>query len=542
MWKNISNLWDKKDDNKKLFNNDINVDELMNLINNTSNNVPAINNSEVQQKSINSMISTPSYILTEVSPRFSTPECPIKLWPHQEAMLHRIRQIETSGYTCTTQSKAAVRFMDKTLVNKESNVILGVMNDPPGSGKTYAILTQILIDNTAGASIIIVPQNIYGQWRQAIETIFKNQPNRCKFVSMYGDVLDIFGNPNSVNKYKVILLQDNFAEAYLKTLNDKKISVARIVIDEIDIMDRYVMSSVPSKFVWLMSASYTNQKVLGPYNIGDHTKVVCKCDAEYVAKSLNLPQPHIRTIECADDHIQLFKDIIDAKQMKALNAGDHNIINRIMNKAGLITPLLYKDFAGKYAEYLLQKADSLHEAEKELSNFVFVNDRSEKEFNILKDKVTMLKKFKENAILIQSRKQLLDDSFLHNCKEKYLEGEFVEKMEADKTTKWLIFNDNGNVLVKYQELLLKHNIKAVMLDGGNQKLVEKTLKEYKEGDVQVLLLNSMIEGAGMNLENTTHLLFMHKTEEKFIEQVMGRAQRYGRKGPLNVLMLFNKNE
>ena len=52
----------------------------------------------------------------------------------------------------------------------------------------------------------------------------------------------------------------------------------------------------------------------------------------------------------------------------------------------------------------------------------------------------------------------------------------------------------------------------------------------------------MIEGAGMNLENTTHLLFMHKTEEKFIDQVIGRAQRYGRTTPLKIIMLFNKHE
>jgi hypothetical protein len=150
--------------------------------------------------------------------------------------------------------------------------------------------------------------------------------------------------------------------------------------------------------------------------------------------------------------------------------------------------------------------------------------------------------FKQSATLLERRKQTLSDSFLNNCKEKYLEGEFIDKMVADKTSKWLIFNDNGNVLVRYQELLMKHNIKAVMLDGGNHTLIEKTLKDYKEGDVQVLLLNSMIEGAGMNLENTTHLLFMHKTEEKFIEQVIGRAQRYGRTAPLNVIMLFNKHE
>jgi superfamily II DNA/RNA helicase len=211
-----------------------------------------------------------------------------------------------------------------------------------------------------------------------------------------------------------------------------------------------------------------------------------------------------------------------------------------MNKSGLITPTLYRDFIGKYSEYLLQKAELLSEVEKELEKFSITDERSEKEYNILRDRVTMLRTFKKNANIIQSGCEGLTDDFLSNCKETYLEGEFINMMEPN--TKWLIFNDNGNVLVKYQELLQKREIKAVMLDGGNQKLIEKTLKDYKEGDVQVLLLNSMIEGAGMNLENTTHLLFMHKTEEKFIEQVMGRAQRYGRTAPLNVIQLFNKNE
>lgn len=516
MWKNILKLWGKKDNN-------------------------TINDSYFQTNEVESLSDT--VILTENSLKFSTPnECPIKLWSHQEAMLYRVREIEENGYTCKTDSKAWHRFMDKSLVNIIPDVILGIMNDPPGSGKTYVILTQILIDKTDGASIIIVPQNIYGQWSESIKLIFKNHSNMCKFVSMYGDVLDIYNNPSSVNEYKVILLQDNFAEAYLKTLNDKNIVVARIVIDEIDIMDKYVLSSVPSKFVWLMSASYTNQKSLGPYNIGDHTKVICKCDANYVAKSLNLPSPIIKIINCSDDHIQLFRDILDVKQMKALNACDHNILNRIINRASVITPLLYKDFAEKYSEYLLQKAELLEKDEKELESFVITDESSEKEYNILRDKVTLLRNYKEKAIKLQENYKVLSDSFLDSCKEKYLEKDFILSMKSDKSTKWLIFNDNGNVLVKYQELLINMGIKAIMLDGGNQKLIEKSLKEYKEGDVQVLLLNSMIEGAGMNLENTTHLLFMHKTEEKFIEQVMGRAQRYGRNEPLNVIMLFNENE
>ena len=521
MWNSIANIWNNSNTNG--YYNDINYIS-----------------SELQMEDKQN-----DFILIETSERDPTPsDNTIKLWPHQEAMLHRVRYIEKKGHMCKTQhTEAAIsRYMDKKEAPKSYDVCLGVMNDPPGSGKTYAILTHIRTDIIPGPTIIIVPQNIYGQWRESIETIFKGQLNKCKFSTTYADIMDIYGNPDSVNKYKVILLLDSFSEAYLKVINDNKISVCRIVVDEIDIMDKFVCSSVNTRFVWLMSASYTDQKRLGPYHIGDHTQVVCKCDAEFVQKSLNLPEVKTKTIECDDDHIQLFKGIIDDKQMKALNAGDHNILNRIMNKSGIITPQLYKDFAGKYYEYLLQKAELLEEAQKEFDRFIISDEASEKEYNILRDKVTMLKIFKENANIIQSRKQSLTDSFLSNCKENYLEGEFVDKMEADKTSKWLIFNDNGNVLVRYQELLMKRDIKAVMLDGGNQKLIEKSLKDYKEGDVQVLLLNSMIEGAGMNLENTTHLLFMHKTEEKFIGQVMGRAQRYGRTTPLNVIMLFNKNE
>jgi hypothetical protein len=536
MWKNISNLWDNnsnKTSNKtSIVNNDINMDDLMNLMNNNS-----------VKTEINPIVT--DFILTDMSERFPTPkECPIKLWPHQEAMIHRIREIETVGYTCKTQSKSAIRFQDKSLVGSAPEVILGVMNDPPGSGKTYAILTQILIDTTnPGASIIIVPQNIYGQWRQATETIFKNQRNKCKFVSMYGDVLDIFGYPQSVNTFKVILLQDNFAEAYLKTLNDNNISVCRIVIDEIDIMDGYVQSAVPSKFVWLMSASYTNQKQLGPYNIGDHTKVICKCHPDFVKKSINLPEPLTSKFSCDDNHITIMEDIFNEKEMKALKAGDLSIIKRLMNASGQVNLENINDTIGRYSEYLFKKSEQLEEVEKEVKRCENSQDeKDQKELNILIDKLLMLKKYRRWSEILNIRLQTLPNMSQLKTKETYLEIDFVDKMLQDRSSKWLIFNDNGNVLIKYQMFLMGKGIKTVMLDGGNQRMIERTLNDYKEGDIQVLLLNSMIEGAGMNLENTTHLLFMHKTEEKFIEQVVGRAQRYGRKLPLNIFMLFNKNE
>jgi hypothetical protein len=534
MWKNISYLWDNNSNNsinKNVINNDNDIiNTLMNVIDNSI------------KKDIKS--DPNDFILTDKSPRFLTPkECPIKLWPHQEAMVYRIREIENNGYKCKTQSKSAIRFQDKSLVNKEPEVILGIMNDPPGSGKTYAILTQILIDNTPGANIIIVPQNIYGQWRQSTETIFKNHINKCKFVSKYADVIEIFGYPHLVNTFKVILLQDNFAEAYLKTLNDKNISVSRIIIDEVDIMDRYVQSVVPSKFVWLMSASYTDQKQLGPYIIGDHKKVICKCHPDFVKKSINLPEPLTTKYSCDDNHITIFENILNETEMKALRAGDLSIIKRLMNASGQVNLENINDVIGRYAEYLFKKSEQLEEVQKEVERCKqSLNENDKKEINILIDKLNMLERYRENSEILNKKLETLPDMTTLTTKDTYLEGDIVNKMLQDRNSKWLVFNDNGNVLIKYQMYLMGRGIKTVMLDGGNQKMIERTLNDYKEGDVQVLLLNSMIEGAGMNLENTTHLLFMHKTEEKFVEQVVGRAQRYGRKLPLNILMLFNKNE
>jgi len=487
------------------------------------------------------------FILNETSPRDNTPkDCAIKLWPHQEAMLHRVRGIEKAGYLCKTEHTEAsfARYMDKRDAPKAEMVCLGVMNDPPGSGKTYAILSHILSDNNKGPTIIIVPQNIYAQWRESIEKVFKNQLSKCLFSMSYADVMSIYGNPQQVNYYKVILLQDSFAEAYLKVLNDNSIGVCRIVIDEVDIMDKFVCSSVKTQFVWLMSASYKDQKRLGPYYIENHRKVICKCDDAFVKKSLNLPDPSNRIIKCDDEHIMAFDGILKPTEMKSLHAGDLNIVNRIMNKSGLVTSTTIKDTIKDYAEYLYRKSDGLEDVLKELEKMPILlgDERLIKERNLLIDKKNQLEVFRNNSKLLSERMEVLPELSTLAFKENNLKTEFVDKMLADRNSRWLIFNDNTNVLIKVQSYLQDKNIKCEMLDGGNQKLIEKTLKDYKEGDVQVLLLNSMIEGAGMNLENTTHLVFMHKTQEKFIEQVVGRAQRYGRKAPLNIIMLFNKHE
>jgi len=98
-----------------------------------------------------------------------------------------------------------------------------------------------------------------------------------------------------------------------------------------------------------------------------------------------------------------------------------------------------------------------------------------------------------------------------------------------------IFNDMIKTLNKY-------NIKFIELDDGNEENINISINEYVNGNVNVLLLNSNLFGCGLNLQCTTDILFLHKTETQLEKQIIGRAQRMGRKSKLNVWYIMHENE
>ena len=98
-----------------------------------------------------------------------------------------------------------------------------------------------------------------------------------------------------------------------------------------------------------------------------------------------------------------------------------------------------------------------------------------------------------------------------------------------------IFND-------IQKLLKKYSIKYIELDDGNIHSINNSIYEYRFGNINILLLNSNLFGCGLNLECTTDIVFLHNTEETLEKQIIGRAQRPGRKNKLNIWYLMYHNE
>ena len=115
-------------------------------------------------------------------------------------------------------------------------------------------------------------------------------------------------------------------------------------------------------------------------------------------------------------------------------------------------------------------------------------------------------------------------------------------MQMNQESKIIIFSDYPAIFKVIEEFFKVKNIKSVTLDGGSITEIDKSVNSYKKSDSQVLLADSSMYGCGMNFENTTDIIFIHKINPEMEKQVIGRAQRPGRVGVLNIHRLVHPNE
>ena len=83
--------------------------------------------------------------------------------------------------------------------------------------------------------------------------------------------------------------------------------------------------------------------------------------------------------------------------------------------------------------------------------------------------------------------------------------------------------------------LTHRGISCALLKGSSSQRAS-TIRKYKEGTIQALCLNSLVNGAGLDLPTTDHLILYHPMP-RHMEQVIQRAQRTGRTGPLTVHLI-----
>jgi hypothetical protein len=167
--------------------------------------------------------------------------------------------------------------------------------------------------------------------------------------------------------------------------------------------------------------------------------------------------------------------------------------------------------------------------------------------NILKDDLLFYEKEDNKKIenLLDINNNLIKKEEVNFEIKNFTKNIFLKKYIEDlksENKKIIIFSDYSNIFEYIQEICDENNIEYIDLDKGNIKDIDKAVNEYKFGNVKILLSNSKLFGCGMNFENSTDIIFVHKMDKDMENQVIGRAQRMGRKSKLNIIYLEYENE
>jgi SNF2 family DNA or RNA helicase len=523
-------------------------------------------------------------MLTAASPRDVQPKhANIVLKPHQLAMLKRCKDIEAS------------------------RIGIGIMKDPPGAGKTYVILSLLLQDvDTKNINILVVPQNIYTQWIDAIN-IFSKNIKYAKYIE-YNEVSSLYFKPSfkGINLVVTTPLYFNIIRDALETYN---LSVNRVIIDEVDSVSFLCQKPLTCKNIWMVSASFDRQKsvLLAKFakHVENEQKITCQCNPEFVLTGFPLPSLITKDIICYSNYLdQVLFDMFSPYELQAANALDYSKI-KLKNITIVATnekdalELLMKDLIitiekeeTNISNYdliddlpdetsqqrkLIARTDSIKNLEYSKHRLKTISDRLSngnmcvicyEEFNNTPKVITFccqnsfcefcistwyMKNIKcpycraicnyDKHVLIKQTDEEEPEQPATKTHEQIGKMDHLKNLLLNEVgSKVIIFSDFSKVFKEIANILRNINSKYTEFDGGNIANIDRDINEYKFGDTQILMCNSNFFGCGMNLEFTSDIIFLHKMEEHMYNQVIGRAQRPGRTAPLNVFRLLNHNE
>lgn len=107
--------------------------------------------------------------------------------------------------------------------------------------------------------------------------------------------------------------------------------------------------------------------------------------------------------------------------------------------------------------------------------------------------------------------------------------------------KFIIFSARDNSFTHIRNILREHKIQFNEVKGSVDSR-HKKLEEFRNGTKKVIFLNSRFNGAGINLQEATDLVIYHPMGEGEMQQIVGRANRIGRKHSLNIHHLLYNDE
>jgi hypothetical protein len=318
----------------------------------------------------------------------------------------------------------------------------GIMNDKPGTGKTYVILgliAETLQENST--NIIIVPQNIYSQWCISIEK-FSKKITYKKFIN-YDNIIQLYTKPEILYESNIILTTSSYYHIISTTLASLNININRVFFDEIDSISNIITTNINTNFLWFVSASFDKDS-LGYFKIDDSNinDITCKCDDGFIDSNIYLESPIKKYYLCKNIYIDnILENVISEKELLGLNAMDYTLHNKDFEKMKAKNE---KDVI----EIILQSRKSIikfdeSQIDDSKKNIIiynkFKNNKilNEEEYKKNIDSINIIYDFKECILNVTSDFDTITKSYVNLIINDYKDGEKIIREERNDEIKSL---------------------------------------------------------------------------------------------------------
>lgn len=311
-----------------------------------------------------------SNLLSSTSPQLDPPElAKVPLFPHQKALLRRMIDIEQSPASVYVVDKVKLDAYHTALANggatanglqpasggsgslgvelgahqqprriqaveprlmpqgapADCYTRIGVLRDPPGSGKSFVVLARLLHDKvTRGqtTNLLVIPANIHRQWITYCKT-FAPDLVVCSF-TQYSDMARLYADHSVLRLADLVITTSTFYKTIADVMRDVKQKFDRVILDEIDSIQDWVTGDIPTTMLWLVSASFNLEK-MGTFMLdgGTPDRCIAACHKEFIDSSISLPPPSsvLHKAFCPYSKM-LATGILTSEQLGHMNAMD----------------------------------------------------------------------------------------------------------------------------------------------------------------------------------------------------------------------------
>lgn len=534
------------------------------------------------------------------SPRHSTPkELNGELKIHQQTSLYACLQLETKLCTQDIVSKVGL-IADPVGSGKTFVVISLCLMDPPIIKKIphyttgfYYLTDNTINYNTNNANLIIIPHGLVTMWKN---TLLKYFPSvKFQTIRFSKDVV----NFNLKSDTCIVLLSSTRLRQFCDTISVASNCWNRIFYEEADSLNIPANRELRSKFYWLITATprrlfpyhkstgFLRQMVHSLYNLcytNNIQKIMIKNSAKSIEYSIKLPAIKKTIIRCLiPPQLRQLRRYVSKQVLEALNAGDIEsaltLLNCKVESKESLTKAIKEDIEFKLnrakarlryqqdigsPEELVKvtqgKVDGLNQQLKSIIERL----ESQKHCPICLDELSnrctlecchhwfclpcLTQAIQQNNKCPLCRNQTTLNQMIVQSNNKKKQKKPCMPLKTDallellkQNKKTLVFSNYNNSFMNIEKELKERNISYGHVKGHSSS-IENLIMDYKTGNLKILLLNSNYQGSGHNLENTERVILVHHLKKDLKQQVIGRAQRLGRKQSLEVVELLYPNE